>query len=319
MNETTGETMNSMEIIPTNEQVGGTFLAPAITVDEAVAIYNQKNQFVQRILKENFDFGKIPGSSKPSLLKPGAEKLCSFFGLRPSFEITNSIEDWMGTEHGGEPLFSYSVKCHLYRNGQPVGSADASCNSWEVKYRYRQAQRICPTCGATAIIKGKEEYGGGWLCFPKKGGCGAKFIDADPSITNQKWGMEKNPDVADLVNTILKMAEKRALVAAVLVTTGASEWFTQDIEEFQNNASPEKEAFVEKLQQITLEQAKQFKTDKGKSFSEMTADQLEFIIQKTKSAQKKKAAEILLDDMLSRPLEAPDVDTDFDQTFGKQA
>lgn len=35
----------------------------------------------------------------------------------------------------------------------------------------------CPTCGANAIIKGKEEYGGGWLCFKKKGGCGDKFTD----------------------------------------------------------------------------------------------------------------------------------------------
>lgn len=31
----------------------------------------------------------------------------------------------------------------------------------------------CPECGKSkAVIKGKEEYGGGWLCFKKKGGCG---------------------------------------------------------------------------------------------------------------------------------------------------
>jgi hypothetical protein len=35
----------------------------------------------------------------------------------------------------------------------------------------------CPTCGVNAIIKGKEEYGGGWLCFKKKGGCGDKFTE----------------------------------------------------------------------------------------------------------------------------------------------
>jgi hypothetical protein len=38
----------------------------------------------------------------------------------------------------------------------------------------------CPSCGVVgAIIKGKPEYGGGWLCFGKKGGCGAKFL-TDP-------------------------------------------------------------------------------------------------------------------------------------------
>lgn len=36
---------------------------------------------------------------------------------------------------------------------------------------------LCPVCGVAAIIKGREEYGGGWLCFKKKGGCGAKWPD----------------------------------------------------------------------------------------------------------------------------------------------
>ena len=38
----------------------------------------------------------------------------------------------------------------------------------------------CPKCGAEAIIKGKEEYGGGWLCWKEKGGCNAKFTE-DPA------------------------------------------------------------------------------------------------------------------------------------------
>lgn len=38
----------------------------------------------------------------------------------------------------------------------------------------------CPHCGAVgAIIQGKPEYGGGWLCYKKKGGCGAKY-EVDP-------------------------------------------------------------------------------------------------------------------------------------------
>jgi hypothetical protein len=40
-----------------------------------------------------------------------------------------------------------------------------------------------------------------------------------------------NPDGADVVNTIQKMAQKRALVAATLLATSASEFFTQDIED----------------------------------------------------------------------------------------
>jgi hypothetical protein len=40
-----------------------------------------------------------------------------------------------------------------------------------------------------------------------------------------------NPDGADVVNTIQKMAQKRALVAATLIATSASEFFTQDVED----------------------------------------------------------------------------------------
>lgn len=37
----------------------------------------------------------------------------------------------------------------------------------------------CPSCGKNAIIKGKKDYGGGYLCFKKKNGCGAKFKTLD--------------------------------------------------------------------------------------------------------------------------------------------
>ena len=37
----------------------------------------------------------------------------------------------------------------------------------------------CPECGKPAIIKGKPEYGGGWLCYKKKDGCGAKWSDKE--------------------------------------------------------------------------------------------------------------------------------------------
>ena len=40
-----------------------------------------------------------------------------------------------------------------------------------------------------------------------------------------------NPDVADQWNTVLKMANKRALVAAVLNVTGTSDVFSQDLED----------------------------------------------------------------------------------------
>ena len=88
------------------------------------------------------------------------------------------------------------------------------------------------------MIKGKDEYGGGWLCWRKRDGCGAKFADGDQAIESQSVGEIDNPDLPDLWNTVVKMAEKRARVDAVLAVTGASALFTQDVEDVPPPAAP---------------------------------------------------------------------------------
>ena len=188
------------------------------------------NQFIAGILKDGTDYGKVPGSDKPTLLKPGAEKLASFFGLTPRFFLEEKVEDWTGENHGGEPFFYYRYKCQLFKGDLIIADGEGSCNSWEKKYRYRQGVRLCPVCGQPAIFKSKNkpEY----YCWNKKGGCGATFKLTDARITDQEQGQTKNPDPADQVNTIQKMAQKRALIAPVLIATNASEKFTQDIEDF---------------------------------------------------------------------------------------
>lgn len=193
---------------------------------------NQIVGFVKSIMIENTDFGVIPGTDKSTLLKPGAEKLTTFFGLSKRFEIIERIEDWTGRDHSGELFFYYLYRCGLYRGEFLIAEADGSCSSFEAKYRWRDSKRICPNCQQPAIIKGKAEYGGGWVCFAKKGGCGAKFKDSDVKIEGQTIGRVPNPDVADQVNTIQKMAQKRALIAATLLAVNASEFFTQDLEDY---------------------------------------------------------------------------------------
>src|SRR4051794_8849687 len=171
---------------------------PVMDIEVAITRRNHLVKFVQSIMKQGVDYGRIPGTGdRPTLLKPGAEKLSTFFGLTPIFNPVAIIEDWTGVEHKGEPFFYYRYRCELHRNGNLVASSEGSCNSWESKYRYRKAERLCPSCGQAAIIKGKAEYGGGWLCFAKKGGCGAKFQDGDEVIESQEVGRVLNPDIAD--------------------------------------------------------------------------------------------------------------------------
>lgn len=215
---------------------------PAMTIEAAVERFNTLVEFVSRVLRKDVDYGVIPGTGKPTLLKPGAEKLTTFFGLSCRFQAIERIEDWSGAEHGGEPFFYYMYRCQLHRGDLLIAESDGSCNSRESKYRYREAQRICPACSQAAIIKGKEEYGGGWICFKKKGGCGAKFSAGDIKIEGQPSGRMPNPDIADVVNTIQKMSQKRALISSVLLAVNASEFFTQDVEDMMIASEPLDEA-----------------------------------------------------------------------------
>ena len=210
-------------------------LMPAMSVGEATDRFRSLTTFVRTIMKEGTDYGPVPGTDKPTLLKPGAEKLTTFFGLRAVPTVIEKDEDWTGEGHGGEPFFYYWYRYGLYRGDLLIAEADGSCNSWESKYRYRWAERKCPTCGKTTIIKGKDEYGGGWLCWAKRGGCGAKFKDGDELVEAQELGKVPNPNPADIVNTIKKMAQKRALVAVTLLAVNASEFFTQDMEDLADN------------------------------------------------------------------------------------
>lgn len=183
-------------------------------------------QVMANAMVKDTHYGVVPGcGDKPTLLKPGVEKLSLTFRLAPTYAITKTE---LGNGHR-----EYEVRCTLTHipSGKVFGEGVGSCSTAESKYRYRKAERKCPTCSKETIIKGKAEYGGGWLCFAKKGGCGAKFKDDDESITSQQVGRSENPDIADSYNTVLKMAKKRAHVDAVLTATAASDIFAQDLED----------------------------------------------------------------------------------------
>jgi predicted RNA-binding Zn-ribbon protein involved in translation (DUF1610 family) len=182
--------------------------------------------FIAEIMEDGLDYGKVPGIPRPFLWLPGAEKLLEVYGYAPVTTCTRMVEDW---EKG---FFFYEFRCDAVskRTGKVVANAHGCCSSLESKYRYRDAQRVCPECGEEAIIKSKFEDGG-WYCFPKKDGCGAKFQKGDPKIEQQDLGKVLNDDTYSLQNTILKMAEKRAVVGVAKRATRSSGLFQPSEEE----------------------------------------------------------------------------------------
>ena len=176
------------------------------------------------------DYGVIPGTgTKPTLLKPGAEKLCQAYGLAADFLPKRTTGDGIAVPH-----LSYVTRCELHLgslDGVVIAVGYGAANSWERKHRYRRDERVCPSCSQKTIIKGKAEYGGGWVCFKKKGGCGSKWPDGASEIEGQSVGDIENPDPFDLDVVLAKMSEKRAFIDATLRATAASGLFTQDIED----------------------------------------------------------------------------------------
>jgi hypothetical protein len=198
----------------------------AMSVDEIVAQVNLVHKVMEKVMQEGTHFGTIPGcGDKKCLLQPGAQKLTMTFRLAPEYEIQETNLDRGHKE--------YRVVCTLKTmgSGSVVGQGVGCCSSMESKYRFRGGARKCPECGKATIIKGRAEYGGGWLCFAKKGGCGAKWPDGDKAIEGQSEEKIENESPADCHNTVLKMAKKRAFVDATITATAASDIFTQDLAE----------------------------------------------------------------------------------------
>lgn len=81
----------------------------------------------QMELCRDVDFGVIPGTKTPSLLKPGAEKIIWNYGLETRYELEKAIEDY---EAG---FFFYRFRCELWKNGVHITDGYGSSNSRERK------------------------------------------------------------------------------------------------------------------------------------------------------------------------------------------
>ena len=213
-----------------NNEVNALSVIETVDIDNISTTMNkiaQMQAVVQKTLKKGHDYGEVPGTSKPTLLKPGGEKICMLFGLNPEYEFLKVTEDY------DKEFFSYNIRCTLFRNGQAVAQGVGSCNSKEKKYRFINVDNI------------PENYAG-----------------YNESFTD-KYGRTKfkinNPDICSLVNTILKMAKKRAFIDAVLQVASLSEVFTQDLEDMGDLLQQENENSV-----MTIEQATAIKLTFGK-------------------------------------------------------
>ena len=177
----------------------------------------------RKIMKRDVHYGVIPGmsSDKPSLFKAGAEKIAAVFNLGSKLSIEKTL---LPDGHR-----EYQVTAHIihYPTGSLIGDGVGVCSTMEAKYRYRNVADFEVT--GEVIPRDYKEQKSAY----RKKGFGAKKVDGEWQWV--RYGdseRSENPDVADVYNTVIKMAKKRALVDAILTATGASDIFTQDVEDF---------------------------------------------------------------------------------------
>ena len=100
------------------------FKGPIMSVEKAKERLKDIKEFISSQMVQNEDYGKIPGTKKPSIWKPGAEKLIDFFGFSVKFEEMEKIEDWE------KPFFYYKHKCILIHPlSNRLIEGFGSCNS----------------------------------------------------------------------------------------------------------------------------------------------------------------------------------------------
>lgn len=183
--------------------------APAMSIEAAIARRQAVDDMITKLMKEGHDYAVIPGTKKPSLLKPGAELAIRYWGCSARCDVFERTTD---RETG---FCEARAQCEIIAlaTGEIVAAFEGSCNTFEDKYRYRW------------LTKAKLPFGVNPETLPKKGHK-SQFGKGDYYTFRVD-----NTDLFTLWNTIDKMAQKRALVGAALVAFGLSDRFTQDIED----------------------------------------------------------------------------------------
>lgn len=101
----------------------------SLTVEEAKAFDDEMTRFIDSVLISGTDYGTIPKTTKPVLMKSGAEKVLNYLGLIARTVVTNRMEDFT------DGFFSYETKVYLLdHSGMVRGEGLGAANTKEAKY-----------------------------------------------------------------------------------------------------------------------------------------------------------------------------------------
>lgn len=173
-----------------------------LSKDQITAQKNLIKQVQAAVMIKDVHFGVIPGCKKNTLYKAGSEAILTTFRIA----VDPIVEDLSTPD-----CFRYRVTARgVLPDGLVVGSGVGECSTDEEKYRWRAA--VC-----------SEEYD----ATPDD----RRRIKFSSYQGNVKQIKQVRTNPADLANTALKMAKKRAQIDMTLTATAASDVFDQDLED----------------------------------------------------------------------------------------
>jgi hypothetical protein len=162
-------------------------------------------EVMEAVMKNGVHYGVIPGTPKPTMYQPGADV------LNVTFRITPKIKQIEDLSHADEIRYRITVEGVHQISGDVLSEGVGECSSNEEKYRYRKAV------------------------------CAEEWTETAADLRREKWSKDKQgkgyktkqvrTSPADVANTVLKMAVKRAKVAMTISATAASDVFAQDLED----------------------------------------------------------------------------------------
>ena len=184
-----------------------------MTPDDAKALDEQVRACTRAVLREGTDYGIIPGTNgDKTLWRPGAQKLLQWFGYSASCERVEVERDDDGRKHG---ITYRATVTRRLPDGSPdtLATCEGTADYDESKF-YQSEEQV------RARLRDQEH----------------KWAAKDRRVPNADRWMSAKEYRADW-NALMKRAQKRAIVGAVVDATAAGGIFS-DREEDDNRTAP---------------------------------------------------------------------------------
>lgn len=204
-------------------QYQGSLAGAAMSVQEIKAQRALIRDVMQVVMVEGTHYGTIPGcGDKKVLYKTGGETLMS------AFRLSNAIESHMRDLPGDHREYEVMVQI-ISPSGLVLATGVGSCSTMESKYRYRHlpvklTEREVPqdywNIRKSDPIRAQQLLGGSGFSVKKSEN--GKYMIAE------RGEQVENSNPADEWNTVLKLAEKRAFLSALMKALAVSDIFIPD-------------------------------------------------------------------------------------------